>query len=586
MAKNIQKIIWFSVGLAFLFSVGLAKPALAGSASLYLSPSSGTYAIGDSFLVEVKVNSSGQAINAAEGNLVFNPDEVEVIKISKNNSIFGFWTSEPSFSNSLGNIVFGGGTPDSFTGNSGTIITITFKSKTIASAQVNFSSGSVLAADGKGTNVLDNIIGGVYTLKAKITIPPSEEVPPESEYIPPATPGGVPFAPVVFSSTHSESNKWYSNNNPEFSWKVPSDVTAVKLLINKIPFSLPVILYGSITEKKIENLEDGAWYFHIRFKNEQGWGGIIHKKVLIDTEPPQPFEIKVDDKGDSTNPSPILHFQTTDSLSGIEYYEVKIGENDAVSITAAAVESNSYKIPAQEPGMHTIIVKAFDMASNSTTATTDIIIEPIELPIITDFSQIIQLGDILTIKGTSQYPEATIKVLIKEEGEETITGDVKTDKEGNWVFVYDKSLDKGTYQVWAKIIDNRGAQSNLTEKITIAVSLPTIIKFGEIAIDYLTVIITLAALIVVLVLIIFYARYQVALWKKRIREETKDVETVLQANFKTLRKKTEKQIEYFNKKPGLTKREREVHDKLKDALKMSEEFIKKEVEDIKKQLKK
>ena len=375
MAKNIQKIILFSVCLAFLFSINLAKPALASGASLYLSPPSGTYTVGTTFSVKIKVNSNGQAINAAEGTLIFNPAEVEVIKISKSDSIFGFWTTEPSFSNSLGNIVFGGGTPDNFTGSSGTIIAITFNAKAVASAQVNFSSGSVLAADGKGTNVLGNIIGGVYTLKAKIIIPPSEEVSPESEYIPLATPEGAPVAPVVFSFTHSESNKWYSNNNPEFSWKASSDVTAVKLLINKIPTSLPTVLYDvPITEKKIEDLRDGVWYFHIRFKNEQGWGGILHKKVLIDTKLPEPFEIKVNNEGDSANPSPVLHFETTDSLSGVECYEIKIGEKDTISITVADVKSNPYKIPAQRPGMHTIIVKAFDMAGNSTTATTDIII--------------------------------------------------------------------------------------------------------------------------------------------------------------------------------------------------------------------
>jgi len=581
--------ILFSVSFAFLFSVSLVEPVRAGGASLYLSPSSGTYTIGDSFSVKVKVNSNGQEINAAEGTLIFNPAELQVVKVSKSDSIFGLWTTEPNFSNSLGNIVFGGGTPDNFTGSSGTIITIAFKAKTIASAQVNFSSGSVLAADGKGTNVLGNIIGGVYTLKVKITIPPSEEVPPESEYIPPSAPGGVPFAPVVFSSTHSEPDKWYSNNNPEFSWKVPSDITAVNLLINKIPTSLPTVLYDiPITEKKIEDLEDGVWYFHIRFKNDQGWGGILHRKVLIDTEKPQLFETKIDNEGDSTNPTPILHFKAIDYISGIKYYEVKIGEEeDVIPVKVAkSVVSNPYDMPPQSPGKHTVIIKAVDAANNETLSALDIIIEPLEIPLFTDYPKTLFEGDILFIQGTSKYSDAIVTIFVKKEGEEPITGNVKTDDEGNWIFTHPKSLDKGTYQVWAKITDGRGAQSNLTEKATIAVSLPAIIKFGEIAIDYLAVIITLVALIVVLILIILYARYQVALWKRRIRKETKDVETVLRAAFKTLREEIEKEIEYFDKKSGLTKREKEVRDKLKDALKISEEFISKEVEDIKKQLKK
>ena len=587
MAKNIKKIIWFSVGLAFLFSLGLVKPSLAGGASLYLSPPSGTYTIGNTFSVKIKVNSSGQAINAAEGTLVFNLDEISVVKISKSSSVFSLWTTEPTFSNSLGSIVFGGGTPNSFTGNSGTIITITFRAKTIASAQVNFSSGSVLAADGKGTNVLSSMNGGIYTLRPEITIPLPDDVPPESEYIPPATPGGVPAAPVPSSITHPDPNNWYSNNNPEFSWKLPLDVTAVRLLINEMPTSLPTVLYDfPITEKKLEDLRDGVWYFHIRFKNKQGWGGITHRKVLIDTVPLEPFEIKVDNGEDPTNPSPILHFQTTDSLSGIEYYEVKIGEKDAIPVIAAAVEHNPFKMPSQGPGKHTIIVKAFDMAGNSTTAVTDIIIEPIESPIITDFPQTVQVGDILTIKGISQYPDAEVTVFIKQEGEESMANNIKTDNEGKWLFIYNKSLSKGTYQVWAKIIDQRGAQSNLTEKITIAAILPTIIKFGEIAIDYLTVIITLVALIIALILIMLYGWRRITLLKKRIKKETEETEETIRAAFKSLREEVQEQIKYLDGRPRLSKKEKEIRDKLQEALNISEEFIRREVKDIKKALKK
>jgi len=242
----------------FFFSVNLVMPAFAGSASLYLSPPSGTYTVGSTFSIKVKVNSGGEAINAAEGTLIFNPNELRVNSLSKSGSIFTLWTTEPTFSNSSGNIVFGGGTPSSFTGTSGTIITISFKGKASASAQVKFSSGSVLAADGKGTNILDNMNGGVYTLKPGVITPPAEEeIPPEEEYIPPIIPGGAPVAPVLSSSTHSDPNKWYSNNKPEFSWRLPADATAVKLLIGKIPAVAPIVLYTPpISEKKLEELSD------------------------------------------------------------------------------------------------------------------------------------------------------------------------------------------------------------------------------------------------------------------------------------------------------------------------------------------
>lgn len=360
------------------------------SASLYLSPPSGTYGVDSTFSVKVKVNSGGESINAAEATLIFNPAELNIVKISKSNSIFSLWTTEPTFSNSTGNIVFGGGTPSNFIGTSGTVITITFKAKASASAQVNFSSGSVLAADGKGTNILANMNGGIYTLKSKIITPPAEELPPETEYTPPTTPSGTPVAPVISSITHPDPNQWYSNNDPEFSWKIPSDVTAVKLLIGHLSTAVPTVLYSPpIFEKKLEGLEDGVWYFHIRFKNQYGWGRILHRKVLIDTQSPEPFEIKIDNGEDPTNPSPILDFRTTDSLSGVEYYEVKIEEEESISINAAAMIANAYEMSSQPPGEYTIIVKAVDKAGNSTVATTEILVEPIERPVITDFLKLL-----------------------------------------------------------------------------------------------------------------------------------------------------------------------------------------------------
>jgi len=54
--------------------------------------------------------------------------------------------------------------------------------------------------------------------------------------------------------------------------------------------------------------------------------------------------------------------------------------------------------------------------------------------------------------------------------------------------------------------------------------------------------------------------------------------------FRALRDEVEEQIEYLDGKPGITKDERQVRDKLKEALNISEEFISKELKDIEKEL--
>ena len=158
---------------AFIFYLAFFPRAAAAAASLYLFPPSGSYQVGQNFSVSVRVASGEDAINAAEATLIFNPAELLVT-----GSVFDLWTSDPAFSNAAGTINFGGGTKKGLTGSAGMILRVDFQAKANASAQVNFSAGSVLAADGKGTNVLSGMTGGLYTLSPRIVIPPPEKARP------------------------------------------------------------------------------------------------------------------------------------------------------------------------------------------------------------------------------------------------------------------------------------------------------------------------------------------------------------------------------------------------------------------------
>ena len=579
MEKTKTNLILFS--LLFIL-LGFA-PTATQAANLYLLPSSGSYAVGDNFKVSIFVSSAIQAMNAASGVISFPQDKLRVVSLSKTSSIASLWVQEPSFSNSAGTVNFEGIVLNpGFTGSAGKIITINFKVKASGSGSLTFSSGSVLANDGEGTNILSNMSGGTYTLKAT----PIKEVPQDPEYIPPTTSTKAPGAPNIFSRTNPDSDKWYSNNSPEFFWEIPSDVTAIKLLIGKKPNAIPAVLYiPAISEKKLQDLEDGIWYFSARFKNAYGWGEIVHRKVFIDTKVPESFEIIVDNQDDPTNPALILYFQTKDFLSGVERYEIKIGGKHSDTIFLDSIRNNPYKTPLLASGKHNIIVKAFDKAGNFTIAAVDVVIESIEVPVITAFPQTITSGDILTIKGTSSYPESTIIVFIKKQGEEAITNSVKTDNTGDWSYIHPEALEKGIFQVWFQIIDARGAKSNLTDKITIDVQYSAFLKFGKTAIDYLSVIVTLVAFIAVLAGIILYGARKVFRKRKKISKETKEAKESVVGAFSALQEEVKEQVQYLDGKEGLSKTEKQVLKKLKKALNISKRFISKEIKDIEKQLK-
>ena len=120
--KIISKILYiFILGLFFML------PTSVFAATLNFSPPSGSYNVGNTFSVNVNVDSSDQAMNAASGIVSFPWDKLEVVSISKTGSIFSLWPAEPSFSNSAGTVNFEGIVLNpGYTGPSGKILSITF----------------------------------------------------------------------------------------------------------------------------------------------------------------------------------------------------------------------------------------------------------------------------------------------------------------------------------------------------------------------------------------------------------------------------------------------------------------------------
>jgi len=578
-----RRALYLFLIFSFLFAV-FALPAEAQSASLYLNPSSASYTLGNTFSIDVKVNTGGQAINAAQGTLVYDTNAFESVSISKSGSVFTLWTQDPVVSPADGTISFGGGIPNpGFTGSSGKLFSISLKVRTTGIGTINWSSGAVLANDGKGTNILASMGGGSYALNPKITTPSAPTIPAPA----PTTATGVPAAPQITSSTHPDSNLWYANSNPSFEWQLPSGVTGVSFLMTERPTSNPGTLSdGLVTSKKFENIKDAIHYFHIRFRNRRGWGEITHRRVLIDTVAPESFKVAVYDGGDATNPTPEISFNATDAVSGISYYEIKISSNEKERIAASALETATYRPAPLPAGRHTVVVEAFDGAANSTAATTEFIIKPIETPVISEYPEELQIGDTLTIKGTF-IAESIVRVYVQKEGEEADKKEIKANKEGNWTYVHERALERGVYRIWTEGIDIRGAQSYPSDKINIAVKLPALFKIGKLAVDYLSVMVSLLAIIALIIITIFFGWYRMATWRKRLRREVREAEESVQKAFDALYEDMRDNLESLENvktEKDLSREEKKLLKKMKGALDVAERYIGKEIKDVEKEL--
>lgn len=343
----------------------IALPLYAqAAATLSISPATGSYAAGKTFTVSI-VADSVDPFNSVGAKLTFDKDRLEVLSISKTASPFTFWPDEPAYSNTDGTLNFGGGGTAALTGKK-SVLAITFKALKEGSAKVSYSTGSVLAADGKGTDIIGDKTGADYDIGAKSVDPP----PPPP---PPADTGGdasglKPDIPVISSPSHTDETKYYGVPKAKFTWDLPPDVTAVRLTLDKSPTTTPVTNYDpAISDKEFDQLSDGPMYFHLRYKNDSGLGPIANKKILVDRTPPDPFTIEV--KTDASSSDVVIKFSATDTLSGIDHYELSADGANPIKISLAEVSAGLYTLSGQSPGAHEVKVNALDKAGNTTEAT-------------------------------------------------------------------------------------------------------------------------------------------------------------------------------------------------------------------------
>ncbi|PIT96516.1 hypothetical protein COT82_02815 [Candidatus Campbellbacteria bacterium CG10_big_fil_rev_8_21_14_0_10_35_52] len=568
---NISYFIFLLLALSFCI---LFFPfSIINAATLNFSPPSGSYGVGVSFSVNVTVESVDQAMNAVSGVVSFPWDKLEVVSISKQGSILSLWPVEPSFSNSAGTVSFEGiALNPGYTGASGKILAITFRARNAGQANLSFSSGSVLANDGTGTNILKGLQVAVFTLTSVVETPLS----PQAE-----TSVATPNALNIISSTHPDDIKWYVNNTPEFSWELPPGALEARTLIGKSPTGNPFVSYiPPINKKKVDELPDGTYYFSLQVRTSAGWNAVSRYRVNIDTTPPKPFSITFPHGDKGFAPQPVVFFKAIDNESGISHYDIKIGDNEELPKIAPDTVSNPYLLTPQLPGKHTLFVFAIDRAGNIRSASAEFTIKGIDMPIITYYQKTINVGDTIKIRGTT-YPNSYVNVYIREGDRLISEENTKSDATGNFVLVVSKRLDSGVYTFTTRVIDERGAQSTETPPFTISVQSEFVIGLVNFVLKYLSM--AILALLVLSAL----AWGGVHLWFRisrtiaRMRHEAQEAEMVSKKAFKVLREGVANHVTRLKKvKRKLTEEESEFLKQFEQKLEEAEELVTKEIQDI------
>jgi len=314
------------------------------SADLYILPLNKNLNVSENLEIAVYVNSSDQAMNAVSFRISYPEDLLRFVSLSKSGTIINLWVQEPKGGG--GEVIAEGVVLNpGFIGSKGKIVNITFKALKPGTANLRFVSGSILANDGFGTNILKDMKGGSYVIRERIFEKP------KVSYLP---------TPNIFSPTHPDQEKWYNNNNPIFEWRVPEGVVEVRLLYDKNPDAIPTVSYSPpISRRELRNIPDGSYYFSVQFIGEGNQSNIGRFKFNIDTQPPlfEEFSLNIHD----TN-SIKFKIKAKDELSGIDKIDIYLDNNLTLSTSSEIFEDVIQNLMV---GKHIFKAIIFDKAGNS-----------------------------------------------------------------------------------------------------------------------------------------------------------------------------------------------------------------------------
>lgn len=495
------------ISTLFIFVACVAIASKTHAATLNLLTEKDTYKIGDTFILDVKIDSEDQGINGAQATISFDGTMFEATKIDKSDSIFDFWLANPTIATDRVNFIAAATT--GFNGKSLEALRITFKTKSAGKSDITITDAAITASDGSGTNVLsktNNVSISIATTAGK-TAP--TQITRVAE-----TAVGLPAKPDILVPFYPDPKKWNNVSDKFFvSWKLPSDVTDVAAIIDKNSTAFPTKSDGLFTTEQFGTLSDGINFLHVRFKNNIGWGPVANYQIAIDTQPPHSFTLSSDEGLKTEIPTPTLHAITTDALSGIKEFVVRIDGTEAMRIASSSF-NGTIKLPQQKPGTHRVVVSVFDNAGNSSESSISIEIQPIASPVITFVTKDVFYGENkLAINGTS-IPNIKISLALKDKFDSIISStQVTSDSSGNWSGIFNDPLKKGTYTIEATAQDERGASSLLVTSETISVKEKPILTLGGIEITQFWFFIGLILIIVAAFLIGWFSY---SMWKKQV----------------------------------------------------------------------
>jgi len=162
----------------------------APATTLAISPPSITKTVGDSFILQITVNTETNSLVAADLDINFNPQVLEVTGISPGEFFTSPTEASKTINNTAGNILYA---LTSFTAQpgSGNLASVVFNAKGVGTSPLSFGSRTGVYASG-GENVLQQTSPGTVNIASVATPTPTPTPAVGGGEIPSSTPTPTP----------------------------------------------------------------------------------------------------------------------------------------------------------------------------------------------------------------------------------------------------------------------------------------------------------------------------------------------------------------------------------------------------------
>lgn len=232
-------------------------PGAAHAAELSITPPLGPVRAGDTFTVNVLLNTGVDSANAVEGRISASAN-LKILRADTHASVVSLWAEAPAVS---GNTVhFAGVIPGGYKGTlspdwvgyrPGAVLTLILTARNEGAASVSLSEATVLANDGQGTPLSVKAYGVDFSVlpgNGVTSVPPVvvDTVPPEAfaPLVTDGTPFGIKGYALVFSAVDKRSDIIsYSVAHSEGSLS-DADASRLSWQDAESPYAIPASLYG------------------------------------------------------------------------------------------------------------------------------------------------------------------------------------------------------------------------------------------------------------------------------------------------------------------------------------------------------